>query len=394
MNSKSTLKLSNFDVFPEWSDHDISVEKFNSKHAFEDDSFTLTLPGAKESKRLSGLSGSGLECTYQTSEITRLINTITLLTKCGDVLSDNVHPRKDSLPIMNASGKYIVKLFFMNAWRRVVVDDKVPVDSNGRVMIPGEWLIIILIKSIIKVTSIMSNQDIVQLLRGYIPEHIPPKALILENLLLTSKIYPKQEALPSSEVSIIPFGTGTKLLKKNRTERYTGIASSSLIIVGGYRIVEAGEIIVPRVYLIKSCQDEKWVKLEDIATIGDIFVYHLPGKIIKPVENRAIVTVSEDMGVLLSFGGNVTVTLEEFDYRQIGSTAVFKTRANSYAKLQKGISYRVCIEGTGSVYFHSGQDYEIDDEQRFLIKQGLHSREWEDNSAATGFNTLFKFALK
>lgn len=49
---------------------------------------------------------------------------------------DNIYPKaKDGLPTYNPSGKYIVKLFWLGTWRKVVVDDRIPLDINGKALL-------------------------------------------------------------------------------------------------------------------------------------------------------------------------------------------------------------------------------------------------------------------
>ncbi|KXS19272.1 hypothetical protein M427DRAFT_29210 [Gonapodya prolifera JEL478] len=72
---------------------------------------------------------------------------------------DRIYPKgKDGFPSYNSSGKYAVKLYHLGAWRKVVVDDRVPVDSKGRPLIirsPSlhESWPLILCKAVIKVAA-------------------------------------------------------------------------------------------------------------------------------------------------------------------------------------------------------------------------------------------------
>jgi hypothetical protein len=52
--------------------------------------------------------------------------------KAGDYLWELVHPQeREALPCRSPSGRYAVRLFLVDAWRAVVVDDSVPVDLFG-----------------------------------------------------------------------------------------------------------------------------------------------------------------------------------------------------------------------------------------------------------------------
>lgn len=46
---------------------------------------------------------------------------------------DNIYPKnKDGSPMYNPSGKYAVRLFWLGAWRKIVVDDRLPFSSLGK----------------------------------------------------------------------------------------------------------------------------------------------------------------------------------------------------------------------------------------------------------------------
>jgi hypothetical protein len=72
---------------------------------------------------------------------------------------DSIFPKgKDSLPSFNSSGKYAVKLFWLGAWRKVLVDDRIPIDANGKPLIvvgptQNELWPAILTKAVIKIAA-------------------------------------------------------------------------------------------------------------------------------------------------------------------------------------------------------------------------------------------------
>lgn len=46
------------------------------------------------------------------------------------------NPGQAPMPQYNESGKYLVKLFWLNAWRKVYVDDLLPMGENDEVLLP------------------------------------------------------------------------------------------------------------------------------------------------------------------------------------------------------------------------------------------------------------------
>nr|XP_022294383.1 androglobin-like isoform X13 [Crassostrea virginica] len=93
----------------------------------------------------------------------------------------------------NAYGKYVVKLYWMGCWRKLIVDDAMPFDENDKLLLPAtsmqhELWPMLLTKALIKVASLdytggsqsseFGDCSIVQCLTGWIPEAIPLQGLM------------------------------------------------------------------------------------------------------------------------------------------------------------------------------------------------------------------------
>ena len=74
-------------------------------------------------------------------------------------LWDNIYPKnKDGTPMYNPSGKYAVKLFWLGAWRKILVDDRLPMSAAKKPMlitspVAHELWPYLLCKAIIKIAS-------------------------------------------------------------------------------------------------------------------------------------------------------------------------------------------------------------------------------------------------
>ncbi|XP_075220137.1 androglobin-like isoform X2 [Lycorma delicatula] len=76
-------------------------------------------------------------------------------------------------PEYNNYGKYIVRLFFLGKWRQVTVDDFMPLDEEGRVLLPvtrdpKELWLPILTKAVLKVLLVIDSNCIICSLTGWL----------------------------------------------------------------------------------------------------------------------------------------------------------------------------------------------------------------------------------
>ena len=102
----------------------------------------------------------------------------------GAFLWELIYPKgDDGLPAYQPGGKYAVKLWEQGAWRMVIVDDRMPVDSSGELLVPTstnalELWPLLLAKALYKLaepyaTSLSQDPAVLLRLTGWLPELVP-----------------------------------------------------------------------------------------------------------------------------------------------------------------------------------------------------------------------------
>jgi hypothetical protein len=162
-----------------------------------------------------------------------------------------IYPKsKDGLPQYNASGKYIVKLFWLGAWRKITVDDRIPVDADGKPLLVASPFVhelwpLILCKALMKIASASYREDnscehgdfdVLSALRGWVPERLAVNQHKYNNVIwdtmvslgLKNGYRGSSAAAINNTASIISTPKAAPKQQSNRTSVVTDSASSKL----------------------------------------------------------------------------------------------------------------------------------------------------------------------
>ncbi|KAK5135009.1 hypothetical protein LTR08_005669 [Meristemomyces frigidus] len=169
------------------------------------------------------------------------------------------HDAENGRPLISKSGKYVVRLNFNGCYRRVVIDDRLPVSNTNRVIHvvdrrnPGLLWPALLEKAYLKVRGgydfpgSNSGTDL-WILTGWIPEQVFLQSDELEPDRFWKRI---STAFNYGDV-MVTMGTGKM---SSRTERELGLASEH-----DYAVLDLREVNGQRLLLVKNpwCEGMSW----------------------------------------------------------------------------------------------------------------------------------------
>ncbi|XP_070589777.1 androglobin isoform X3 [Erythrolamprus reginae] len=271
-----------FPIWPEWSEADINMEKWDAGkggkekdksgrspilHVFEDPEGKLELPSSMKVniwKRPQEILANKVPVVVKNenwfdifspnehlmgSELMRwIISEIYAVWKLHNTAALNIEAKtnanevppvppvlwkpwehiyslckaiKGHMPLYNSYGKYVVKLFWMGCWRKIIIDDSIPFSEDNIMLLPTttcevELWPLILSKAIIKLANNDINEigkrelgefTVLHALTGWIPEIIPLQSGYLDKIWeFIRDIVPEfklpEESVPDSKQSL------------------------------------------------------------------------------------------------------------------------------------------------------------------------------------------------
>ncbi|NXN57414.1 ADGB protein, partial [Rynchops niger] len=255
-----------FPIWPEWNEADVNAEKWDAgkaakekektgkspiSHVFEDPEGKIELPASLKVhlwKRPHEFLTNKIPVVVKNetsfdlfsenehifrSELMRWIiteiyavwrfhnekaltnGTSTLLWKPWEHIYALCKATRGHMPLYNSYGKYVVKLYWMGCWRKIIVDDTMPFNEEDNLLLPAttcqiELWPMLLSKAIIKLanTSIhetgkreLEEFTVLHALTGWIPEVIPLQPGYLDKVWGFLKEIVPEFKLPNKKIS-------------------------------------------------------------------------------------------------------------------------------------------------------------------------------------------------
>ncbi|KAJ2356716.1 cysteine protease [Coemansia sp. RSA 2618] len=166
------------------------------------------------------------------------------------LITQHMYPRgRAGMPALNPAGKYMVKLFVNGLWRRVVIDDLLPVAENGKLLctysITGDIGQCLMEKAFLKVMGgydfpgSNSSTDL-HVLTGWIPEHV----------------FVQDQAFDAEQTWVRMYDgmqSGSVLLTIATGEMSGDVAASlGLVPSHAYAVLDAREVCGHRLLMVKN----------------------------------------------------------------------------------------------------------------------------------------------
>ena len=150
------------------------------------------------------MAADSLESVAWVTSCFQLVAKQAALLEEGAFLWECIYPKAEGgAPAYQASGKYAVRLWEQGCWRMVIVDDRMPFDSSGCLLMPTsasplELWPLILAKALMKLaapyaTSMSQDPAVLMHLTGWLPEVVP----ILDTQPATASFDAIAAALPA-----------------------------------------------------------------------------------------------------------------------------------------------------------------------------------------------------